>query len=91
MVVRSLSCATTVPSPLATVTARYSAILLFCTEDVLELKYSFFSDQVGHERTHTEKKLECPFCEMRFGADISLRKHSKIHERQLASEILGGL
>jgi len=55
------------------------------------LTFSNHDSKVGHERTHTEKKLECPFCEMRFGADISLRKHSKIHERQLASEILGGL
>jgi len=50
------------------------------------LTFSNNDSKVGHERTHTEKKLECPFCEMRFGSDISLRKHSKIHERQLASE-----
>jgi len=52
------------------------------------LTFSNNDSKVGHERTHTEKKLECPFCEMRFGADISLRKHSKIHERQLASETM---
>ena len=59
------------------------------SEGVLKTKeFILVSGQVGHERTHTEKKLECPFCEMRFGADISLRKHSKIHERQLASETM---
>ena len=43
--------------------------------------------QVCHERTHTEKKMECPFCEMRFCVETSLRKHSKIHEKQLAGEL----
>jgi len=52
------------------------------------LTFSNNDSKVGHERTHTEKKLECPFCEMRFGADISLRKHSKIHERQLAGDTM---
>merc|ERR1719209_931972 len=38
------------------------------------LTFSNSDSKVGHERTHTEKKMECPFCEMRFGADTSLKK-----------------
>jgi len=51
------------------------------------LTFSNNDSKVCHERTHTEKKMECPFCEMRFCVDTSLRKHSKIHEKQLASEV----
>jgi len=51
------------------------------------LTFSNNDSKVCHERTHTEKKMECPFCEMRFCVDTSLRKHSKIHEKQLASDL----
>jgi len=51
------------------------------------LTFSNNDSKVCHERTHTEKKMECPFCEMRFCVETSLRKHSKIHEKQLASDL----
>jgi hypothetical protein len=32
-----------------------------------------------HQRTHEEKPVVCPYCEMRFSLRFGLKKHVKIH------------
>ena len=86
MAVRNLLCATTAPLLLATMIARLGKVYTYFLSIMILAPITVFH-QVCHERTHTEKKMECPFCEMRFSVDTSLRKHSKIHEKQLASEL----
>jgi len=47
------------------------------------LTFSNNDSKVAHERTHQEKPLECAFCEMRFTAEFGLRRHQRIHDRQM--------
>ena len=86
MAVKNLLCATTAPLHLATMIVRWEKAFTHFLFILILAPITIFH-QVCHERTHTEKKMECPFCEMRFCVDTSLRKHSKIHEKQLASDL----
>ena len=36
-----------------------------------------------------EKPHECPFCEMRFQGELGLKRHTKIHMRQLEGRSVG--
>jgi len=44
------------------------------------LAFSNLESRVEHERTHLEKPYECPYCEMRFLAVISMNRHMRIHK-----------
>ena len=37
-----------------------------------------------------EKPHECPFCEMRFQGELGLKRHTKIHMKQLEGRSVGG-
>ena len=44
------------------------------------LAFSSKDARVEHERTHQEKPYECPYCEMRFLAELSMNRHMRIHK-----------
>jgi len=44
------------------------------------LAFSSKEARMEHERTHQEKPHECPYCEMRFLAVMSMNRHMRIHK-----------
>jgi len=48
------------------------------------LSYSNIESKRVHEQTHQEEKpIHCVYCDMRFALEISLKKHSRIHNMKL--------